>query len=73
MNDLEIIALVEEAMELDEGELKAESILADYEEWDSLSKLSLLALAKRKYDKYITADDLRGFKTVSDICNYIKG
>ena len=72
MDNKEIIAMVEEAMELEEGDLKEDSTLEDFEEWDSLSKLSLLALVKRNYNKVISADQLREFKTVADICEKIK-
>ena len=34
----EKIALLEEIMDLDEGTLEADSLLDDFEEWDSLSK-----------------------------------
>lgn len=68
----EKIALLEETMELDEGELKIDSALADYEEWDSLSKLSLMALSKQKFNKTLTADILRNFVTVKDICDWME-
>lgn len=72
MNEEEKIALIEETMELDEGELKIDSVLSDYEEWDSLSKLSLMALSKQKFNKTLTADTLRGFVTVKDICDWME-
>lgn len=71
MKETEKIALIEETMELDEGELKIDSVLSDYDEWDSLSKLSLMALAKQKFGKTLTADTLKGFVTVKDICDWM--
>lgn len=44
----EKIAMLEDVMDLDEGELKLDSVLAEFEEWDSLSKLSLIAMAKTR-------------------------
>ena len=45
----EKIAMLEDVMDLDEGELKLDSVLAEFEEWDSLSKLSLIAMAKQDF------------------------
>lgn len=67
----EKIALLEEIMDLDEGTLSAADALEDYEEWDSLSKLSLIAAAKKQFGKVLSTDTLRGFKTVQDICDYL--
>lgn len=68
----EKIALLEETMELDEGELTLDAVLADYEEWDSLSKLSLMALAKQKFNKILTTETLKSFVTVKDICDWME-
>lgn len=70
MNRKEIIEKLEEdVLELDEGTLESGTVLADLEEWDSLSKLSLMALAKKDYGKTLTAQQIREFVTVEDICN----
>lgn len=65
------ISLLEELMELEEGTLTADSALNDYKEWDSLSKLSLMAVAKKQFNKKMTAEDLNGFHTVQEICDYL--
>lgn len=71
MTNEEKIAMLEELMDVDEGTLTVDSVLEDYEEWDSLSKLSLIAEAKRKFGLKLEADILRGFVTVKDICDYL--
>ena len=68
----EKIALLEDLMELDEGELDINADLEDVEEWDSLTKLSLMATIKKLYGKAITVEELKNFKTVKDICNYLE-
>jgi len=70
MKALEIIHMLEETMDLDEGTLTEESVLEEIEEWDSLSKLTLMATAKKDYQKNLTAKQVREFKTVKDICDY---
>lgn len=68
----EIVRKLEDLLELEEGELTFETVLDDVEEWDSISKLALMAEAKRNYGKQLTADDIKTFETVEDICKYLK-
>lgn len=70
MNKEEIMSWLEEIMELDEGELDFEAELNDYEEWDSLTRLSLLAEAQDKYNKPIDSETIKSFVTVEDVCKY---
>ncbi len=69
MTKEEKIAAIEEIMELDAGVLKEDSILADFEEWDSMTKLSLVAESQRIFNKDITGSMLIDCKTVSDLLN----
>lgn len=68
----EKIAMLEEIMDLDEGTLSVDDNLEDYEEWDSLSKLSLIAEVKKQFGKVLSTNNIRGFKTVRDICDYFE-
>lgn len=67
MSEEKIIEMLEDIMEVDEGTLKMDTILADIEEWDSLSKLSLMALAKKEFSKTLSAENIREMETVADI------
>lgn len=67
----EKLELIEEIMDLDEGTLTEDSVLEDFEEWDSLSKLSLMAEVKKQFGKKLTAEDVKGFVTVKDIIEYM--
>lgn len=71
MTQQEKLELLEEIMELDEGTLAMDSVLDDFEEWDSLSKLSLMAEAKKQFDKNLTVEEIKTFTTVSDVCDYL--
>lgn len=66
----EKLAMLEEIMDLDEGTLSVEDALDKYEEWDSLSKLSLIAEVKKQLGKVLDVDTIREFVTVQDICDY---
>lgn len=72
MTSAEKIALLEEIMDLDEGTLSEDSILEDFEEWDSLSRLSLIALSKKQFNLVLKADIIKEFRTVKDICDFLK-
>ena len=71
MNLEEKIVLLEELMDLEDGTLEASSELEEFEEWDSLSKLSLMAAAKKEFGKILTVEEMNMFKTVQDICDYL--
>lgn len=72
MTKKEIIANLEDMMELDEGDLSEDSVLAEFDEWDSISKLSLMAFAKKKYQKKLVSDDMKAFTTVQDIIDWLE-
>lgn len=71
MTTEEKIAELTDMMDLEEGELTLDSVLTDFEEWDSLSKLSLIAMAKQDFGKTLDTKTLEGFGTVRDICEYL--
>jgi len=63
----EKIVLLEEMMELDEGTLTPETILADLEEWDSIAVISFIALMDEEFNKQIKGSQIKEFKVVADI------
>lgn len=67
----EKIEMLEELMDVEPGTLKEDTILGDVEEWDSLSKLSLIADTKRRFGLTLTAERISEFKTVKDICVFL--
>ncbi len=71
MNTKEKLTLLEEVMDLDEGVLIEETMLDDIEEWDSLSVLTLITEMKKRFDISLSTQQIRGFKTVADICAVI--
>ena len=65
------LELLEEIVEADEGTLKVEDRLEDIDEWDSMSKLYLVSYVKKEMNKRLTVDEIKNFKTVQDICDYL--
>ena len=67
MNEQEKLALLEETLELDEGALTADTVLADVDEYDSMAKLSLIVMMDDEFGVKLTGDVIKGFETVGDI------
>jgi acyl carrier protein len=67
MNKQEFLDAIAEIVELDEGALKGDEVLADIEEWDSLAFLSVIAMADEEFDLVIQGDKLEQIKTVDDL------
>lgn len=71
MTQQEKIEMLEDIMEVEEGTLKPDMVLADIEEWDSLTTLALAVKVRSLYSKNLTADEIKSFITVEDVCNYL--
>ncbi|HVU07779.1 MAG TPA: acyl carrier protein [Verrucomicrobiae bacterium] len=56
---------------LDAEEVKPENVLKDFEGWDSLAVLSVLAMADAKYGVSIKAEEIRAINTAEELANLI--
>jgi len=72
MTKQEKIRIIEEMMELEEGTLEEGTVLKDLEEWNSLAKLSLIAILDEQFGRKISADEIKALKTVQDILQYME-
>ena len=63
----EKLKLLTETIEAEPGELKPETELASLNIWDSLAKLSVLAMFISSFEREIEVEKVRGFNTVGDI------
>ena len=57
---------------LDIEEVKPENTLKDYEQWDSLAILSVLAMADSKYGVTIQAGEIKSVVTAADLANLVE-
>ena len=71
MRQEEKIAMLEDMLELDGGSLKPEMELNDIGEYDSMGKLSLIVLMDDEFGKKLTGEQIRLFKTVQDILDFM--
>ena len=67
MTEREKLALLEDMLELDEGDLTLDKVLDDIDEYDSMAKLSLIVLMEDEFDVKLTGDTIKGFETIGDI------
>ena len=67
MSEREKLALLEDMLELDEGDLTMDKLLEDIDEYDSMAKLSLIVLMEDEFNIKLTGDMIRSFTTVGDI------
>lgn len=67
MTNKEKLGLLEEMLDVDEGSLQETMNLSEVDAWDSMAAISLIALVDDKFDKQISANEIRTFKTIGDI------
>ncbi len=67
MTEREKLALLEDMLELDEGDLSMDMALDDVDEYDSMAKLSLIVLMEDEFDVKLTGEMIKEFETVGDI------
>lgn len=63
----EKLELLKEVLEMEEDELTEDMNLDELENWDSMAKLSLIVMVNDEFDKKLSGDQVKAFKTVKDI------
>ena len=63
---------VKEALEIEDRELELSDIFRDYEEWDSLKQLSLIAMLDEQYGVEIEYKDFKELKALEDLLTEVK-
>jgi|APHig6443718053_1056840.scaffolds.fasta_scaffold472621_1 acyl carrier protein len=67
----EKIRLIEDTLELDDNSLTESTLLADIENYDSMTKLTLIVLCDDEFNKKLTGEQINRFKTVKDIVDFM--
>ena len=66
MNKDEFLAELQDVLQR-EDDCHIDDKLDDYEEWDSLSKMAVMAFYNKNFSIKISLDELSNLKTVSDL------
>lgn len=65
----ELVAKLAEILEVEDLDVKKK--FADYDEWDSLSALSVLAMLDSDYHCQMKNVDLAGFESIEEFCKAV--
>ena len=65
------VELLKEVFELEDQEITMEDTFRDYDEWDSLTHLSLIAMLDDEYDLQIEETAFKKIETVQDLFNKV--
>ena len=66
MNKADFLVELEDVLQRDEACYEQDN-LNDYEEWDSLSKMAIMAFYNKHFGIKVSISDLKSLKTVSDL------
>jgi len=58
---------------LEVDEVKPTDLLADFEEWDSLSVLSIMAMVDADHHVTLSAGEIKGIGTAENLWKHIEG
>lgn len=58
---------IAEILEVEIDELSENSVLENFETWDSVAVLSIIAVMNEKFNKFPTAAEIKSYITVGDI------
>ena len=64
--------LIKEALEVESIKVKFEDRLADFDSWDSMSRLSLVALLDENFEVEVADAEFDETETVEDLFNLVK-
>ncbi len=67
----EFILKLEDLFEMQSGSILPSDLFRDYDSWDSLALLSLMAMLEDEYGKTIPREDFEKLNTIGDLYNYI--
>ncbi len=67
MSEREKMALLEDLFEVEEGDITLETNLSDIEEYDSMTKLSLIVMMEDEFGVKLDSATIKSFVTVGDI------
>lgn len=68
----EKLALIEETLDVDEGSISPDTMLADVDEWDSIAALSLIVMLDEQFERTISGEQIKALVTIQDILSYME-
>lgn len=68
----EKMELLEDVLDMEQEDIDPGMSLSEMDEWDSLSKLGLMAEVKTKMNQRLSVEEIQNFRTVQDILDYLQ-
>jgi len=68
----ELFEQLEDILELDPGTVKSSDVFRDYEDWDSMANLSVIAMLDDSFGVNIASQDFKSLITVGDLVREVK-
>jgi acyl carrier protein len=68
----ELFEQLEDILELDPGTIKATDTFRDFENWDSMANLSVIAMLDDSFGVHIASQDFKSLITVEDLIAEVK-
>lgn len=72
MTTAEKMELLAETLETETDEISEDTALADLDNWDSMTKLSLIVMFDDEFGKKITSEDIKKMETIKDILDLME-
>lgn len=69
MNREKKLEIIADILEVEADELQEDMVLDDFETWDSVAVLSVIAMMDEKFGKYPHASEIRQYIRVIDLMN----
>jgi len=66
------LEVVKEALELEDEEITLDDVLADFDEWDSMTRLSLIALLDEHFEVQISDAEFDSIETIQNLLDVVK-
>ncbi|MFZ4435674.1 MAG: hypothetical protein ACOYOR_04115 [Flavobacterium psychrophilum] len=71
MTKEDVVNAIEDALDLDQNTLSLDMQLIDIDAYDSMARLSIIVLADDDFGKKLTGEQIREFKIVADIVDFM--
>lgn len=72
MNREEKLEIIADILEVDTDKLEEDMVLEEFETWDSVAVLSVIAMMDEKFGKYPHASEIRQYIKVVDLMNHME-
>ena len=69
--EAEFLEMITEVLEIEDREIQLADAFRDYDEWDSLARLTLIAVIDDKYNMVIEEEAFKNAITLGDLLNEI--